>query len=868
MVFMRVRTSNLNAAMKKFMKSLVLFAAAAMALTSCENEMMNEGIESNEAYTLTFTADAPESRTSVSIEGNTASFDWSETETFAVLANDANGMYVADNVTATIEGGKAKITASFTSNTPAEGATYVAVYPASAYVTSNNTNFNSVKLKMKEKEHALVDGTFDPEADLMISQPVTAVPNETTNLKFGRLTSVARMNLKGVTAGETIENIYVEFTDVTITNGRYRIDLATGLVIESDENAPYYGFNYLNLKGSLTAAAETPVFFTCLPGDYSGDYVVTVETDAATYTKEGTIDASKPLAFTAGNVLGFNVAYSAEHRVEKGEEPNTETFDFTPTGVYENGAVVSSVEGTNFTVNFAKGDASSDCKWYKNGYAIRVYGGGEISVMGKPGYLVNSVAFTFGSGDGSNAITGAGGVFADNVWTATTPTDNVTFKVDGTTGHRRIATMVITYTEGAVPFSMTAPENVNLTYDAQEGTAKATVNGSDGWNIAVSSNATWLTVENTLNANNEVVYSATENTDASATRTATVTLTATKEGETTVEDSFEITQAKYSGIITLNSIAEFLAVDVNTTQYYKLTGRIIDIASSTYGNITIADETGSVYIYGLTKTKQTSGNDRSFESIGLELGNKVTIGTLRDDHNGPQGGGQNAPAYYISHVEDNSPLFISLNKTALEFAAAASSADVVATTIGTDSFTVTDNADWITTSVSENTITINATANTLATKRTATVSITFGGNTKTVSVTQAEAGSTTVTEEMSISGTTGTLNGTTSISWTGEKFDIVNYKNTSSTAIRTNDSDHFRCYVGNNLTFSAKDGKKFTKIVLTCTGESYASLSGSTFTGATATASGTTITLTCTSDNVSIVIGKQMRIRKVVATMQ
>ena len=65
------------AAMKKLMKSLMLFAAAAMALTSCDNEGLNEGIENNDTFTLAFTADAPQSRTSVAISGEKANFSWS-----------------------------------------------------------------------------------------------------------------------------------------------------------------------------------------------------------------------------------------------------------------------------------------------------------------------------------------------------------------------------------------------------------------------------------------------------------------------------------------------------------------------------------------------------------------------------------------------------------------------------------------------------------------------------------------------------------------------------------------------------------------------------------------------------------------------
>ena len=100
------------------------------------------------------------------------------------------------------------------------------------------------------------------------------------------------------------------------------------------------------------------------------------------------------------------------------------------------------------------------------------------------------------------------------------------------------------------------------------------------------------------------------------------------------------------------SIKEFLDAEPGDGVWYQLTGEITDIASDVYGNITIKDETGSVYIYGLTATKQTGGNDKSFGSIGLETGDIVTLATLRDEFKGePQGGGNQNPAYYISHEE-------------------------------------------------------------------------------------------------------------------------------------------------------------------------------------------------------------------------
>ena len=103
------------------------------------------------------------------------------------------------------------------------------------------------------------------------------------------------------------------------------------------------------------------------------------------------------------------------------------------------------------------------------------------------------------------------------------------------------------------------------------------------------------------------------------------------------------------------TIAEFLAADVNAEVWYELTGAITDIKNADYGNVTIKDETGSVYIYGLTKT-QVSSNDKSFASLDLVVNDTVTLRTVRGEFNGEvQGGGKTTPAYYVSHKDYVAP---------------------------------------------------------------------------------------------------------------------------------------------------------------------------------------------------------------------
>ena len=97
------------------------------------------------------------------------------------------------------------------------------------------------------------------------------------------------------------------------------------------------------------------------------------------------------------------------------------------------------------------------------------------------------------------------------------------------------------------------------------------------------------------------------------------------------------------------TVAEFLAAAEDDT-WYELTGEIISIAKEDYGNFTIKDETGEVYIYGMT-SKWVGSNDKSFSQIGLKVGDTVTLGTRRGSYKDqPQGGGNPVPAFYISHI--------------------------------------------------------------------------------------------------------------------------------------------------------------------------------------------------------------------------
>lgn len=100
------------------------------------------------------------------------------------------------------------------------------------------------------------------------------------------------------------------------------------------------------------------------------------------------------------------------------------------------------------------------------------------------------------------------------------------------------------------------------------------------------------------------------------------------------------------------TVAEFLAKSVDASIYYRLTGTIKNLKNKEYGNFDLVDETGSVYVYGLT-TEKTGSNDKSFSKLGLKEGDVLTLEGTRAAYNGvAQVGG---PAYYISHEAGDAP---------------------------------------------------------------------------------------------------------------------------------------------------------------------------------------------------------------------
>ena len=101
------------------------------------------------------------------------------------------------------------------------------------------------------------------------------------------------------------------------------------------------------------------------------------------------------------------------------------------------------------------------------------------------------------------------------------------------------------------------------------------------------------------------------------------------------------------------TVAQFLAAAEDDV-VYEITGVITSVDNTEYGNFYLTDSTGEVLIYGLCSP---TGEQKYWQTAGVEVGDIITVRTVRTSHQGtPQG--KNAlyvsdVNFYIDHTEIN-----------------------------------------------------------------------------------------------------------------------------------------------------------------------------------------------------------------------
>ena len=172
----------------------------------------------------------------------------------------------------------------------------------------------------------------------------------------------------------------------------------------------------------------------------------------------------KLLTFFLTALLAFSVGWATE-----------ESFVFSTMG-YGNGDEVTTVTGENVTITFNKGTNSNTPKYYTTGTAVRCYGGNYFIVSCSK--TISEIVLTFGSGDGSNAITTDVVTYNNGTWTGSA--SSVKFTIGGSSGQRRIASIKVTYSAGSTPVEPNVYKKVTSPVDLVAGKKYIVVNESNG----------------------------------------------------------------------------------------------------------------------------------------------------------------------------------------------------------------------------------------------------------------------------------------------------------------------------------------------------------------------------------------------------
>lgn len=284
-----------------------------------------------------------------------------------------------------------------------------------------------------------------------------------------------------------------------------------------------------------------------------------------------------------------------------------ETIDFTAQG-YSNQQAVTSVSGTDCTVAFDKGTNSNAPTYYSSGSAIRIYGGNTMTVASTTKTIVG-IELTFGSSDGSNAITTDVESYSNGTWTGSA--SSVTFTVGGTSGNRRIQSVKVTYAGGTTPVTK---QDVTMAFSPTSATATV---GEDFTEPTLTTTPSGLTI----------TYSS-SNTDVATVHSGTGEVSLVAAGTTTITASFAGNASYNEGSASYTLAVNAASTPSNESLLYEgLTGYTSsgDASAALAKNSTYFDYNG-----WNTLTKIYAGGTNNAQSNGgcLKLGASGDVGVM------------------------------------------------------------------------------------------------------------------------------------------------------------------------------------------------------------------------------------------------
>ena len=160
-----------------------------------------------------------------------------------------------------------------------------------------------------------------------------------------------------------------------------------------------------------------------------------------------------------------------------------------------------------------------------------------------------------------------------------------------------------------------------VSIDVNGGSNTITVNAKEAWTLDAAEIPEWLTISPMTGNPGEtkVTFTAPATLDG---RQAVLHMACAGKSQT-------INVIQGLTVVENATCAEILEGPESKT--YRVTGTVKSIINTTYGNWYIEDETGVVYIYG---TLDAKGNEKNFLSLGIEVGDIVTVEGPKSVYNG------------------------------------------------------------------------------------------------------------------------------------------------------------------------------------------------------------------------------------------
>lgn len=312
--------------MKTFFKPILALAVCASLFTACSKDDTVSDSGNGRNVTMTVTASSEletASDTRTVYDPATGKISWSATGEFLqVFETAASTTTTATSQQGVVTNGTAKFAVTFPENANTS-LVYNAVYPASAWVSSSNTDVTNMKVITPTTQQPTAT-SFDPNADLLIAKPISSATQPTElEMSFGRAVAIGKMTVKNLASSEDVLGVKFTAANKKVT-GRSYANLTAGTIKEYGYIGNFADNVTLNYSSDLGLKANDATgmtaYFTCFPFEVAAGetFTVTVTTATKIFTQTVTVPTGRPLTFTTGDSSTFavNMTGAAEETVE------------------------------------------------------------------------------------------------------------------------------------------------------------------------------------------------------------------------------------------------------------------------------------------------------------------------------------------------------------------------------------------------------------------------------------------------------------------------------------------------------------------------------------------------------------------------